>query len=99
MTEEVPGNASPLMGMGFTIRAYVDLDHVGDTVTHRSRTGYLVYLNSAPVYWHLKKQNSVKTSTFGAEFTAMKQCTEYLRGLRYKLRMMGILLVDHVMFM
>jgi hypothetical protein len=44
----------------------------------------------APIYWHSKKQNSVETSTFGSEFMAMKHCTEYVRGLRYKLRMMGI---------
>ncbi len=31
-----------------------------------------------------------KTSTFGSEFIAMKQSTEYVQGLRYKLRMMGI---------
>ena len=37
-----------------------------------------------------KKQTSVETSSFGSEFIAMKQCTEYIRGLRYKLRMMGI---------
>lgn len=37
-----------------------------------------------------KKQTGVETSSFGSEFIAMKQCTEYLRGLRYKLRMMGI---------
>ena len=37
-----------------------------------------------------KKQNSVETSTFGSEFMAMKYCTEYIRGLRFRLRMMGI---------
>jgi hypothetical protein len=37
-----------------------------------------------------KKQASIESSTVGSEFTAMKQCCEYLRGLRYKLRMMGI---------
>ena len=36
------------------------------------------------------KQGSVETSTFGSEFIAMKSCCEYVRGLRYKLRMMGI---------
>jgi hypothetical protein len=29
-------------------------------------------------------------STFGSEFVAMKQATEYVCGLRYKLRMMGV---------
>ncbi len=32
----------------------------------------------------------LQTSTFGSEFVAMKQATEYVRGLPYKLRMMGI---------
>merc|ERR1712130_637365 len=36
------------------------------------------------------KQTSVETSSFGSEFMAMKTATEYVRGLRYKLRMMGI---------
>ena len=37
-----------------------------------------------------KKQASCEVSTFGSEFTAMKQALEYARGLRYKLRMFGI---------
>ncbi len=49
-----------------------------------------MFLNGAPIYWSSKKQTSCKTSTFGSEFVAMKQATEYVRGLRYKLRMMGI---------
>lgn len=31
-----------------------------------------------------------KLAAFGSEFIAMKQCCEYLRGLRYKLQQMGI---------
>ena len=50
---------------------------------------FLVYLNCAPIYWWSKKQNSVESS-FGSEFIAMKQCCELVRGLRHKLRMMGI---------
>ena len=68
----------------------VDADHAADTTNRRSRTGFLVYINSAPIYWMSKKQNSVESSSFGSEFVAMKQCCEYIRGLRYKLRMMGI---------
>jgi len=77
-------------GYGFTILVKVDADHAGDTVTRRSRTGFLVYLNNALIYWTSKKQTIVESSSFGSEFVAMKQCCEYLRGLRYKLRMMGI---------
>ena len=77
-------------GVGFTIVAKVDADHASDTVTRRSRTGLLVYLNCSLVHWWSKKQTSIESSSFGAKFIAMKQCCEYLRGLRYKLHTMGI---------
>ena len=88
--EQVPSNMPQSRGMGFVMHALVDADHTSDTVTRRSRTGFLVYLNSSLIFWFSKKQNSVESSTFGSEFIAMKQCCEYIRGLRYKLRMMGI---------
>ena len=88
--EELPPNMPEPRGQGFVISAKVDADHAADTVTRRSRTGFLVYLNCALVYWNSKKQASVESSSFGSEFIAMKQCCEYIRGLRYKLRMMGI---------
>ena len=88
--EEIPPNAPSPRGIGFTMRAFVDSDHAGDVATRRSRTGFFIFLNSAPIYWFTKKQTSIETSSFGSEFIAMKQCCEYIRGLRYKLRMMGI---------
>jgi hypothetical protein len=88
--ENLPPNAPPPRGFGFWTRAKVDADHAADTVTRRSRTGFIVYLNCSPIYWLSKKQTSVESSSFGSEFCSMKQCCEYLRGLRYKLRMMGI---------
>ena len=42
-----------------------------------------------------KKQTSIETSSFGSEFMAMKAATEYVRGLRFKLRMMGIPVEGH----
>lgn len=90
MSEELPPNMPLPLGRSMTMRVYVDSDHAGDQVTRRSRTGFIVFLNGAPIYWSSKKQGSCETSTFGSEFVAMKQATEYVRGLRYKLRMMGI---------
>ena len=34
-----------------------------------------------------KKQTSIETSSFGSELCAMEMATEYVRGLRFKLRM------------
>ena len=79
--EELPPKMPGPCGIGLTMVAKVDADHAADTITRRSRMGYLVYLNSALVYWSSKKQTSVEST--------MKQCCEYIHGLRYKLRMMG----------
>ena len=88
--ESGPGEAPEPRGRGFRIVVFVDCDLGGDCMTRRSRTGFAVFLNGAPVYWLSKKQASCEVSTFGSEFTAMKQACEYVRGLRYRLRMMGI---------
>ena len=88
--ETLPHEPPETRGLGFIMRAFVDSDHAGDSITRRSRTGFIIFLNSAPIYWYSKKQTSVETSSFGAEFIAMKSCCEYVRGLRFKLRMMGI---------
>ena len=71
------------------MRAFVDSDHARDSVTHRSRTSFIVFLNSAPIFVHLKKQGICETTSFGFEFAAMKNCCECLRGLRHKLRIFG----------
>ena len=80
LTEYLPPNIPEPQGLAFALSAYVDSDRAGNTITRRSRT----------VYWMLNKQNSIETSSSGSEFCAMKVATEYTRGLRFKLRMMGI---------
>ena len=88
--EAIPPNAPAPLGMEVDLRMYVDSDHAGDHKTRRSRTGYLIFLNMALVNWVSKKQPTIETSVFGAEFVALKNGMEALRGLRYKLRMMGV---------
>ena len=90
LKEDIPSNTPEPLRMKFILQTYVDADHSGDRLTRRSRSGMLVFMNIAPVYWLSKKQTSVDTISFGSEFVAMKICCEYLRGLRYKLRMMVI---------
>ena len=65
------------------IRAYVDAAFAGDKVSYRSRMGFLLMISNAPVFLFSKKQMACETSSFGSELIALK-------GLRYKLRMMGI---------
>ena len=72
------------------LRMFVDSDHAGDKLTRRSRTGFMIYMNTALILALSKKQSTIETSVFRAEFVALKHGIETLRGIRYKLRMMGI---------
>jgi hypothetical protein len=60
----------------------VDSDHAGDKAIRRSLTGFIIYLNSAPVVWYSKMQGTVETSVFGADFVAMRTGMEAGRALR-----------------
>ena len=90
LDEELTTNIPQPRGVGLVMQAYVDINHAGEYITCRSCTSFLVYLYCVLVYWMSKKQTSVQTNLFGSEFIAMKQCTEYICGLQYKLRIMEI---------
>ena len=90
LKEDIPTNLPKPNEKGFTVRVFVDSDSEGDTVTRRSRTGFLIYLQSALIYWTSKKQTTMKASSVESKFMAMKHTTEYVCSLRYKLRTMGI---------
>ena len=90
LNKYMSANAPPACGRGMRMAVMVDLDHSGESLTCQSRTGYIIFLNGSPMYWFSKKIPSIDTSTFGAEFCAMKQAAEYVCGMRYKLRMMGL---------
>jgi hypothetical protein len=91
--KEITPSYDPIpRGKEVDLRLSVDSDHAGEQFTMRSRTGFLIYLNMAPIVWFSKRQPTVESSVFGAEFVAMKNGIETCRGLRYKLRMMGMTL-------
>ena len=50
--EEIPSGCPQPLGKEFLIRAYVDANFAGDRITRRSRTGFVVMINNAPVFWY-----------------------------------------------
>ena len=88
--EPIPPNAPEPRGKEVELRAYIDSSHADDKLTRRSQSGHFIFMNSALIASMSKKQATIETSVFGAEFVAMKHVMETLRGLRYKLRMMGV---------
>ena len=47
--EEITGNAPEPQGLEMVIRAFVDADHARNKITRRSRTGFIIFVNSAPI--------------------------------------------------
>ena len=85
--EQVPNDMPPPRGRAVSSHCFVDVDHASNTVTWRSQTGILIFLNRALIVWYSKH---METSTFGSEFIAMRTAVEHIEALRDKLCMFGI---------
>ena len=92
--EVIPDNMPPPLGQKVLIRTYHDSDFAHDLVNRRPVTGVLIFLNNMLFESYSKRQNTVETSTFGAEFVAAKVAVEMTISLRYQLRMLGVPVED-----
>ena len=90
MEEAILLNAPKPRDKYVDLKAKVDRDHAGDKETRRSLTGYLIFCNMSLVDWLSNNQPTIETYVFGAEFVALKHLMEALRGIFYKLQMMGV---------
>ena len=72
------------------IPAFIDSDHAHDKITRRSITGLLVLIGRTPVFFLSKRQGAIETSTYGAEFCAMRTAVEEVQSIRYMLRCLGV---------
>ncbi len=88
--EAIPPDMHHPLGKDIDLHMMVDSDHAGEKRTQRSRTGFIIFCNLAPIIWLSKQQATIEFSVFGAEFVAMKHGIKMLRGLRYKIHMMRI---------
>ena len=73
---------------------YVDVYHKANKVTSHGHTGFIILLNRATIIWYNKRHNTVETSTFSSDFIADKSCVEHITALCFKLRMLGIPVMD-----
>ena len=92
--EEMPHRMPKPRGRGVSSTAFMDASHAANRRTRRSHTGYVVFVNRAPILWFSKRQSTVEASTFSSEFIALRSCIEAVVHLRFKLRMFGIPILD-----
>jgi hypothetical protein len=53
--EAIPPNVPVTRVKAINLRLFLDSDHAGEHFTRRSRTGFVIYLNMAPIVWFSKR--------------------------------------------
>ncbi len=76
--EAIPADMPEPLRKDVDVRMTCDSDHAGDRQTGCSCTDFLIFCNMALIDWVSKKQATIETSVFGAEFVAMKHRIEKL---------------------
>jgi Reverse transcriptase (RNA-dependent DNA polymerase) len=92
--EEIPADMPKPLGKAVTLTCFVDANLMHDFVTGRSATGVLHLMNSTPIDWFSKRQDTVETATYGSEFVAARIATEQIMDIRNTLRYMGMPVKD-----
>jgi hypothetical protein len=90
--DELPPHMPIALGKPVQINFFSDASFATDLSNRHSQSGIIIFLNSTPIRWFSKRQNTIETSAYGAEFVALKIAGELVEALRYKLRMMGVAL-------
>jgi len=88
-SEEMDPGFLPSFGPIMKTIILVDSDHAHDKKTRRSLTGLIVFVGSTPVLWLNKRQGSIASSTYAAEFSALRTATEEAQSIWYMLRCLG----------
>ncbi|XP_014517256.1 uncharacterized protein LOC106774731 [Vigna radiata var. radiata] len=70
--KQTPGQGIFLKAINtLTLKAYSDSDWAGCPDSHKSTTGYIVYLGDSPIFWKSKKQSIVSHSSSEDEYRAL----------------------------
>lgn len=88
-SEEIDPSLPEPFGPPLQTTILVDSDHAHDKKTRRSLTGLLAFVGSTPISWFSKRQGSIASSTYAAEFSALRTATEEAINIRYMLRCLG----------
>lgn len=78
------------LGESARMTVYVDADHAHDMVTRRLVTGIIVKINGMIVRTILMQQKTMESLTYGSELVASRIAVDFIIGLRFALRALGV---------
>ena len=82
--KKTTANTPEPLGKPMLVNVFVYTNQPEENLIYRSHTGILNYVNNTPIDWFSKRQNTVETSTFGAELIAARIAMEKVKALRTK---------------
>ena len=70
----------------------MDSNNADNKRTKISRTGLMMYINLSLIHSYSKRQSTIETLVFVAEFVAIRVVVDTWYAIKYKLRMMSALI-------
>ena len=90
VSELIPKDAPSPLGKEVVLSTYVDANLLHNLTSGKAATGVLHFMNQTPIDWYSKKQGTVETATYGAEFVAARIAVDQIVDLRHTLRYLGV---------
>ena len=80
--EDIDPQAPQSYGEPYDTSIFFDSDHAHDKKTRRSISGILVFVGRTPITWISRRHVAIASSTYEAEFMAMRTAVEEAKSLR-----------------
>ena len=88
--EELDANLPTPLVEEISITIFIDSENAHEKVTRRLIKGLIAFLGRTPVLYLSKRHGVIETSTYSAEFCAMKNFAEETISIRYMMRFLGV---------
>ena len=89
-SEEIDEGLPDPRGKPLSTTVYFYYDHAHNQVTRRSVLGVILFVGPTPISWTRKRQGTIESSSYSAEFCAGQVASEEATTLRYMLRSLGV---------
>ena len=78
------------MGNPVYVGLFVYANHGENVIIRRSHSGLLLFVNNTFINYFIKRQNTVKSRTFGSELVALSIARNMIAEIRIKLKLFGV---------
>ena len=89
-SEEIDEGLPEPRGKRISTTVYFDSDHANDLVTRRSVLGVISFVGLTPISWTSKRQGTIESSSYSAEFCAGRVASKEAIAIPYMLRSLGV---------